>query len=89
MLRRILEMQNIGGHIRRTSNATIIKTMVLFWAALLVQVKFNRSAKKAVLKTLYVLGGIITVLGVVGSTGVLIYKHSKRRRDSDVFEQNS
>lgn len=84
MLRKIVEMQNISRHIHRTPTSSIIKVMIVFWVALLVQIKFNKSARKTVIKMLYVLGGMITVVGVVGTTGVLVYKHSRKRTDSEI-----
>lgn len=84
MLKKIVEMQNIGGNIQKMKSISIIKLMVIFWVALLVQIKFNKSARKTVIKTLYVLGGIVTVLGVVGTTGMLVYKHCKKRRNSEL-----
>jgi hypothetical protein len=87
MLKRLLDMQDVGGHIQRLSTATLIKVMMMFWIALLLQVKFNRSARKTVIRMLYALGGMVTVLGVASTTGLLLYKHCKKRRDSsDPFE---
>lgn len=82
MLKRLLEMQDVGGHIQRLSTATLIKVMVVFWVALLLQVKFNKSARKTVIRMVYALGGMVTVLGVVSTTGLLAYKHWKKRKDS-------
>lgn len=82
MLKNIVEMQNLGGHIHRMSTANILKVMMVFWLALLIQVKFNKSSRKTVIKMLYALGGMVTVLGVVGTTGVLVYKHLKKRKNS-------
>ena len=59
------------------STASIIKVMIVFWIALLLQVKFNENARRIVIKTLYVLGGMVTVFGTVGTTGVLIIKDLK------------
>jgi hypothetical protein len=84
MLKKIVEMQNIGGNILKIKTTSIVKLMLIFWVALLVQIKFNKSARKTVIKTLYVLGGIVTVLGVVGTTGMLVYKHCKRRTNSEL-----
>ncbi len=78
-------MQNISGHIQNISTASIVKVMIFFWVALLIQIKFNKSCRKTVIRMLYAMGGMITVLGVAGTTGVLLFKHLKRRRDSDVF----
>lgn len=82
MLKRLLEMQNISEHIHRTSTASIIKVMAVFWLALILQMKYNKNSRQIVIKTLYVLGGIVTVLGTVGTTGVLIIKHCKGRKNS-------
>lgn len=62
------------------NTSTIIKLMIIFWLILLVQIKFNKNAKEIVIKILYVLGGIISVFGTVGTTGVLIYKHWKKEK---------
>lgn len=82
MLKRIVEMQNIGGNIEKMKTTSIVKVMMIFWVALVVQMKLNTSARRTVIKTLYVFGGIVTVLGVVGTTGMLVYKHSKKRKNS-------
>lgn len=82
MLKRIVEMQNIGGNIEKMKTTSIVKVMMIFWVALVVQMKLNTSARRTVIKTLYVLVGVVTVLGVVGTTGMLVYKHSKKRKNS-------
>jgi cytochrome c oxidase assembly factor CtaG len=69
------------------STASIIKVMCVFWIALLIQVKFNKNARKIVIKTLYILGGMITVFGTVGTTGVLIIKHIKKRKNSSTISE--
>ena len=85
MFRKLIEMQNIGGNIRKINNATLIKIMLVFWLSLLIQVKFNQKARKSVIKMLYLMGSMVTVLGLVGTSGILIYKHvSKRRRNSEI-----
>jgi hypothetical protein len=88
MLKRIVEMQNISRNVQKINSATVVKVMLLFWLALLVQMKFNKSARKTVIKTLYVMGGMVTVLGLVGTTGILIYKHrSTKRKNSELSEE--
>ena len=86
MLKNIVEMQNVGGHIHRMNTANVLKVMMVFWLALLVQVKFNKSSRKTVIKMLYALGGMITVLGVFGTTSILVYKHLKKRKNSEIYE---
>lgn len=41
---------------------------------MLVQIKYNKNGRQIVIKILHILGGIISVFGVVGTTGMLIYK---------------
>ena len=83
MVKKIVEMQNINGNIQRVSTGTIIKIMIVFWVALLVQIKFNKSARRTVIKMLYIMGGMVTVLGVTGSTAFLIYKHWNKRQPNN------
>jgi len=78
MVKRI-EIQNVNGHIQSMNTGTIVKVMIVFWLVLLAQIKFNQNARQIVIKTLYVLGGIISVFGTVGTTGVLIYKQLKAK----------
>ncbi len=59
------------------STGTIIKFTILFWIILIAQIKFNKNTRQIVLKILYVLGGVISVFGTVGTTGALIYKLKK------------
>jgi hypothetical protein len=84
MLKKIVEMQNLSGHIHNMSTANIIKLMLMFWFALLLQLKLNQNARTVVIKTLLVLGGITTVFGTAGTTGLLIYKHWKKRKSSSL-----
>jgi hypothetical protein len=35
------------------------------------------------IKTAHVMGGIVTVLGIAGSTGILIYKHWSTNSDRE------
>jgi len=49
--------------------------MIVSWLALLLQVRYTKSARRTMIKTMHVMGGIVTVLSIVGSTGVLVYKH--------------
>ena len=77
-------MQNITDNIHKMSTASIIKVMMIFWIALLIQIKFNKNARKIVIKTLFVLGGMITVFGTVGTTGVLVFKHIRKRKNSTI-----
>ncbi|MCB0371146.1 MAG: hypothetical protein KDD45_17455 [Bdellovibrionales bacterium] len=82
MLKRIIEMQNVGGNVRKMNSKTVVKVMMIFWFALLVQIRLNQNARKTVIKTLYVMGGMVTVLGLVGTTGILAYKHWNGRKNS-------
>lgn len=75
MFKNLAEMQNISGIIHRMNTTTVIKVMLLFWIALLIQVKFNKKSRMTVIKTLYIMGGIVTVLGSAGTTGIVLYKH--------------
>jgi len=75
-------MQNISEHIHRTSTLSILKVMFVFWLALYCQMRLNKNARETVIKILYVLGGIVTVLGLVGTTGVLVIKHCRQRKGS-------
>lgn len=75
MLNSIVEIHKIGGKIKKIKSGTIVKLMMVSWIALLLQVRYTKSARKTMIKTMHVMGGIITVLGIVGSTGVLVYKH--------------
>ena len=85
MLKKIIEMQNIGGNIQKINSKTLIKIMMVFWLALLLQVKFNQKARKSVIRMLYVMGSMVTVMGIVGTTAILTYKHwNKRRRNSEI-----
>jgi hypothetical protein len=86
MIKKIVEMQNVHGHIQKMNTGTIIKFMIVFWLILLAQIKFNKNARKIVIKTLYVLGGVISVFGTVGTTGVLIYKQWKTKNESQILE---
>ena len=85
MVKRLIEMQNIGRSIYKINTSTLIKIMLIFLLSLLVQVKFNQKARKSVIRMVYVMGSMITVLGLVGTSGILIYKHvSKRRKNSEI-----
>jgi hypothetical protein len=82
MIKRIVEMQNVNGHIDKMKTTNILKLMVVFWLILLMQVRFNKNARKTVFKIMYILGGIVTVFGAVGSTGVLCYKEWRRKKNT-------
>ena len=87
MLKKIVEMQNIGGNVQKMNSATIIKVMCVFWLALLLQLKMNAKARKSVIKMFYVMGSMVTVMGIVSTSGVLIYKEwNKRKRNSQIEE---
>ena len=85
MLKKIVEMQNVSRQVQRINTSSLVKVMVVSWIALLVQIKFNKSARKTVIRMLYIFGGMITVLGVMGTTGILGYKYWKKRKSSQVF----
>jgi hypothetical protein len=74
MIKNIIEIQTINGRIQKISTGTIIKLTVVFWIILIAQIKFNKDTRQIVLKILYILGGIVSVFGTVGTTGALIYK---------------
>jgi hypothetical protein len=67
------------------STVTIVKLMIVFWLVLFAQLKFNKNARRIVIKTLYVLGGMISVFGTVGTTGVLIYKQWKAKDENNTL----
>ena len=75
MLKSIVEIHKIGGRIRKVQSGTIVKMMMVSWLALLLQVQYTKSARRTMIKTMHVMGGIVTVLAIVSSTGVLVYKH--------------
>ena len=75
MIKKLIELQNVPGKILKIDTLTIIKLMIVFWIILFVQLKFNKNGRQVVLKIIHVLGGIISVFGVVGTTGMLIYKN--------------
>lgn len=84
MVKHVLEVSNINGTIHKVKMTTIVKIMILFWAVLLCQWKFNNRAKATIIKTLMILMGIITVFGTVGTTGVFVLKCIKKRRNSEI-----
>lgn len=73
-IKNIMELIAINGRIQKMSTGTIIKLTILFWVILIAQLKFNKNSRQIVLKTLYILGGVISVFGTVGTTGALLYK---------------
>ena len=83
MLKSIVEIHKIGGRIRKINSGTITKMMIVSWLALLLQVRYTKSARRTMIKTAHVMGGIVTVLGIAGSTGILIYKHWSTHNDSE------
>jgi hypothetical protein len=74
MIKNIIEIQTLNGRIQKMSTGTILKLTIIFWIILIAQIKFSKDTRQIVLKTLYVLGGIISIFGTVGTTGALIYK---------------
>ncbi len=74
MIKNIIEIQTLNGRIQKISTGTIIKLTILFWIILIAQIKFSKDTRQIVLKTIYVLGGIISIFGTIGTTGALIYK---------------
>lgn len=74
MIKNIIEIQTLNGRIQKMSTGTILKLTVIFWIILIAQIKFSKDTRQIVLKTLYVLGGVISIFGTVGTTGALIYK---------------
>jgi hypothetical protein len=74
MIKNIIEIQTLNGRIQKMSTGTIIKLTIIFWIILIAQIKFSKDTRQIILKTLYVLGGIISIFGTVGTTGALIYK---------------
>ena len=85
MVKKIVEMQNIAGNIQKVESKTVLKIMFVFWLSLLVQVKFNQKSRKSVIKMLYVMGSMVTVMGIVGTSGILVYKHWNRKKmDSEI-----
>lgn len=77
-IKNIMELIAINGRIQKMSTGTIIKLTILFWVILIAQLKFNKNSRQIVLKTLYILGGVISVFGTVGTTGALLYKQLKK-----------
>lgn len=77
-IKNIMELIAINGRIQKISTGTIIKLTILFWILLIAQLKFNKNSRQIVLKTLYILGGVISVFGTVGTTGALLYKQLKK-----------
>jgi hypothetical protein len=61
------------------STGTIVKLTILFWIILIAQIKFNKNARQIVFKILYILGGIISIFGTLGTTGALIYKQYSKK----------
>jgi hypothetical protein len=88
MIKNIIEIQTLNGRLQKMSTGTIIKLTILFWIILIAQIKFSKDTRQIVLKTLYVLGGIISIFGTVGTTGALIYKqYSKERKTIPEIEK--
>jgi hypothetical protein len=70
------------------STGTIVKLTILFWIILIAQIKFNKNTRQIVFKILYVLGGIISIFGTLGTTGALIYKqYSKKQKSVPLIEK--
>ena len=55
--------------------STIFKLTLLFWTLVLIQVKMSPHARQFIFKTLYVIAGILSIFGAIGTTGMLIYKY--------------
>ena len=53
--------------------------MAACWLLLIAQLTLNPKSRRVVIRMLFVLMGLSTILGTVGTTGVLIYKrwHAK------------
>lgn len=77
MIKNIIEIQSINEKIKKMNTGTIIKLTIIFWILLIAQIKFSKNTRQTVLRILYVLGGIVSVFGTVGTTGALIYKQIK------------
>ena len=75
MIKKLIELQNVPGKILKINTMTIVKCMIVFWLILLVQIKYNKNGRQIVIKILHILGGIISVFGICGTTGMLIYKN--------------
>lgn len=66
------------------STGTIIKLAIIFWIILIAQMKFSKDTRRIVLKTGYVIGGIISIFGTVATTGALVYKQCRKDRRNEL-----
>ena len=48
-----------------------------------IQLKMSPHARKFIFKTLYVIAGMLSVFGALGTTGVLMYKYRNSQRPEE------
>lgn len=73
LVKSLLEIKNVSEQVQRISVMKVAKLVILFWLLIILQVKLNAKARKVVFKTLFIIAGIISVFGALGTTGILVY----------------
>ena len=82
IVRKVLEMWNVREQIQRTSTAKMIVAVGVCWALLIAQLTLNPRSRRVVIRIIYVLVGLSTIVGTVGTTGVLVYKKWHRKDEA-------
>ena len=80
MVKRVVELKNFSENVQNVNTRQIVKVMIFFWMAMLIQIKLSKPARKMIFKTLYVLCGTLTVMGAITTSAVLLYKYQSSQK---------
>lgn len=74
MMSSLVTIKKMMYKIKKVSIPHAIVLVIFFWTLLLVQIKGNSKTRKNLFKILYITSGVLSILGVVGTTTMLGYK---------------
>lgn len=90
MTKKIVELNQLSNRIQKVKSSKILKISLVFWVLLIMQIKMSPHARKLIFKIIYIIAGVFSILGVIGTTGMLVYKYKQesiqqknRRKDND------
>lgn len=89
MAKKVMEWKDFPNNMQKIKSAHIVRIAILFWLAVLIQVRLSPQARKMIFKTIYAIVGLLSVLGALGTTGLLIYKHSNENKKKKVVSPQS
>lgn len=92
IVRSLVEIKDVGGQVARLNTMKVVKIAGFFWAAIALQTYGNHRTRRVIFKTVFIIAGILSVLGALGTTGIILYKAylgKQSRKEGKKFEELS